>query len=297
MQQALGWPVAVFAHNEERNIIACLESLWTASSRSLECYVLANACTDRTEELVLQYSQRHRNVHLISISLGDKANAWNAFVHDIAPRVAPFYFFIDGDVRASTGAIDFLAAGLERNSYANGASALPRSGRAVEDFRGEMLRERGVAGNLYALRGCFVQRVRDLGVRMPIGIIGEDSLVGAMLKWDLRGDIRWDSKRVEVLPEAEFEFDSVSYVHPTQWKKYLRRKVRYSIRGFQNRMLGLAIQPSGFVSLPPRVEALYQRYGDAVEVKWRGLDTVFDWVAKRQISRVLGTHLSMPKQV
>ena len=155
----------------------------------------------------------------------------------------------------------------------------------MEKFRRDMLEQRGVAGNLYALRGSFVERVRELGIRMPIGVIGEDSLVGAMLKWDLRGDTRWDNDRVTIVPEAGFEFEPMSYVRPSQWKKYIRRRVRYSIRGFQNRMLGRAIQPDGFAALPARVEDLYRRHTDALRLKWRGLDTLFDWLAIKQIDR------------
>jgi len=286
-QQDHPWPVAVFAHNEERGIIACLDSVLRASSHPLECYVLANACTDRTEALVTEYAREHPNVHLVSIQLGDKANAWNVFVHETAPKGAEFYFFIDGDVRASSKAIDMLAAGLRNSLYANGASAMPRSGRNVEQFRSEMLEGRGVAGNLYALRGAFVERIRAHGIRMPIGVIGEDSLIGAMLKWDLRGDIRWDNERVTLVPEAGFEFDPMSYARPTEWKKYFRRRIRYSIRGFQNRMLGRAIQPQGFAALPSRVDELYQRHANMLRVKWRGLDTIFDWLAIRHISRRL----------
>lgn len=285
MEYEQAWPVAVFAHNEERNIIACLQSLEAASSHALECYVLANACSDRTEELVADYARTHPNIRLVSIRLGDKANAWNVFVHEAAPRNAPCYLFIDGDVRASAQAIDLLAAGLAQTPHANAASALPRSGRNVEKFRRDMLAEKGVAGNLYALRGSFVERIRDLHIRMPIGVIGEDSLVGAMLKWDLRGDTRWDNDRVRIVPEAGFEFEPMSYARPSQWKKYIRRRVRYSIRGFQNRMLGRAIQPAGFAALPERVEELYRRHAEMLRLQWRGLDTLFDWLAIKQIGR------------
>jgi glycosyltransferase involved in cell wall biosynthesis len=286
METERPWPVAVFAHNEERNILACLESLKEASSHPLACYVLANACTDHTEALVAEHARSHPNVHLVSIQLGDKANAWNVFVHELAPAHAPFYFFIDGDVRASPAAIDLLVAGLEQTPHANAASALPRSGRNVERFRHDMLTEKGVAGNLYALRGSFVERIRDRGVRMPVGIIGEDALVGAMVKWDLRGDTRWDNERVKVVAQAGFEFEPMSYRHPWAWKKYLRRRVRYSIRGFQNRMLGRIIQPEGFEALPRHVKTLYRRYPEVLRLRWRGLDTLFDWLALREIERV-----------
>jgi glycosyltransferase involved in cell wall biosynthesis len=279
----LPWPVAVFAHNEARNIIACLDSLQAAAHHPIECHVLANACTDRTEALVCEYAARHPNVQLHSIALGDKANAWNVFVHEVAPRVASHCFFIDGDVRATRGALDVMAQVLTQHPSANGVSALPKSGRGVAAFQRDMLKDNGVAGNLYGLRGAFVERIRAQAVHMPIGTIGEDALMGAMLKWDLRGDTRWDNSKVVVARDAGFEFDSVSPWLPREWKKYYRRRVRYSVRGYQNKMLGRAIQPAGFESLPQQIRDLYPRYPDALRLEWRGLNTVFDWLAIREI--------------
>lgn len=282
------WPVAVFAHNEARNIVACLNSLQRASSSPVECYVLANACSDDTENLVRDYAKRYPNVHLVSIALGDKANAWNAFVHDVAPPGAAYYFFIDGDVRATAGALDALAQALEHHPTANAASALPCSGRNVEAFRRDMLKNNGVAGNLYGLRGAFVARIRERAIRMPIGTIGEDALIGAMLKWDLRGDVRWDDSKVVVGEAAGFEFESISPWLPREWKKYFRRRVRYSVRGYQNRMLGRTIQPTGFEALPRHVSELYVRYPDTLTLRWHGFNTLFDWLAVREIKAANG---------
>ena len=277
------WPVAVFAHNEARNIIACLDSLQSAATQPLACHVLANACTDRTEALVREYAADHTNVHLVSIALGDKANAWNVFVHEVASRNAAACFFIDGDVRAIPGSLDAMAQALVEHSQANGVSALPQSGRGVAAFQRDMLRDNGVAGNLYGLRGSFVERIRTQAIKMPIGTIGEDALMGAMLKWDLRGDTRWDNSRVVVAREAGFAFDSVSPWLPREWKKYFRRRVRYSVRGYQNKMLGQAIQPAGFTALPHHVRELYPCYPDVLRLEWRGLDTLFDWLAIQEI--------------
>lgn len=277
------WPVAVFAHNEARNIVACLDSLLAAASHPLECFVLANACTDRTEALVREYGANHPNVHIESIALGDKANAWNMFVHEIAPAGAAQYFFIDGDVRATPGSLDAMAQALSLYPQVNGVSALPRSGRGVAAFQRDVLKDNGVAGNLYGLRGTFVERIRTQGIKMPIGTIGEDALMGAMLKWDLRGDTRWDNSKVVVAQEAGFEFDSVSPWLLREWKKYFRRRVRYSVRGFQNKMLGRAIQPAGFRALPREVRDLYPHYPELLKLEWRGLDTLFDWLAIQHI--------------
>jgi hypothetical protein len=59
--------------------------------------------------------------------------------------------------------------------------------------------------------------------------------------------------------------------------------VRYSVRGYQNKMLGKAIQPDGFEALPQQISGLYARHPDVLRLRWRGLDTLFDWLAIREI--------------
>jgi hypothetical protein len=287
MNISFPWSIAIFAHNEARNIVACLDSLQKASVLPPVCYVLANACTDATESLVHDYALTYPNVHIVSIVVGDKANAWNVFVHEIAPAGQVAYFFIDGDVRATSGAIDTMASVLDAEPHSNGVSALPMSGRGVQAFQSSMLRDKGVAGNLYGLRGTFLERIRARGIRMPVGTIGEDALVGAMLKWDLRGDIRWDNSRVTIAHDAGFEFDSVSPWMLREWKKYFRRRVRYSIRGYQNKMLGQSIQCSGFDHLPFNITDLYKRYPETFLLKWRGLDTLFDSLAIKVMKKLI----------
>ena len=287
MNPASTIPVAVFAHNEARTILACLESLQTAAEQAPACYVLANACTDRTEDIVRKYRDTHPNVHLVSIALGDKANAWNVFVHETAPHGYDGYFFIAGDVRATRGALDAMRDTLAQHPHANGVAALPQSGRGVAAFQRDMLKNNGVAGNLYGLRGSFVARIQAQHIRMPVGTIGEDALIGAMLKWDLSGDTRWDNSRVAVATHAGFEFDSMSPWRIREWRKYFRRRVRYSLRGYQNKMLGRAIQPGGFVALPPHIDRLYARYPDLLHTQGLGLNSLFDRLALKEIEIAL----------
>ena len=88
--QKEAWPVMVLAYNEERHIQACLDSLFDGEQgQPLEVYVMANGCTDGTERLVLEYARRRPEVHLVSIKLGDKCNAWNVFIHETVVQRCP----------------------------------------------------------------------------------------------------------------------------------------------------------------------------------------------------------------
>jgi glycosyltransferase involved in cell wall biosynthesis len=133
------WAVMVLAHNEERRIAACLDSLFDGElGRGLEVFVMANGCTDRTEEVVREYARRRAGVHLVSIAMADKCNAWNVFVHETARSIAAgrdVYFFVDGDCRVVPGSLARLADALGANPHAHAASAPPASGRSLQKDR------------------------------------------------------------------------------------------------------------------------------------------------------------------
>lgn len=279
------WPVAVFAHNEADHIITCLDSIIAAADgHPVRCYVLANACTDATESVVQQYATQHSNVQLVSITLGDKANAWNVYVHEVAPE-SDVHFFIDGDVTACPHALSELNTALLSHAHANAASALPESGRSVVKTRQAMLDGKEIAGNLYALSGRFVNRIRAAGLRMPIGFIGEDSLVGALAKWDLDPNGTWEDDRIVPCTHAGFAFESVSPLSFADWKLYWRRRIRYSIRGYQIKMLRVALKQAGLAAMPKHIKELYPSLADRYHVGWNGLNTLFDWLALQRIRR------------
>lgn len=275
------WPVAVFAHNEERSIVACLESLRAASSRPLRAYVLLNGCRDNTEGVVRDYAKSHDWVEPVPIAVGDKANAWNVFVHDVLPGGAAFAAFLDGDVRAEPGAVDALAEGLRRAPDAIAAAALPASGRSNRELTEMVCERRMVLGNLYALRGGFLEKARELGVRLPLGYIGEDGLVTSLVKWDLDPTGPFLAERVEPCPAARFRYPSLSPLVLRDWKVYWRRRVRYSLRHFQHQLLAPDLMGEGIRVMPRAVTDLYARNADELgRLRPRGgVNAVFDSIA------------------
>jgi glycosyltransferase involved in cell wall biosynthesis len=273
------WPVAIFAHNEERHILECLHSL---EQPDVHRYVLANGCTDGTERLVARYAARAGHVDLVPIPKGDKANAWNVFVHDVAPR-AEALVFIDGDVSAAPGAVAALARTLAERPHANAAAAVPQTGRHRAAMTRMALTDRLVLGNLYALRGSFVDRLRAARTRMPIGYIGEDGWVTSMAKWNGDPAEPWDETRVEGCPQAGFRYRSFSPLHPADWKKYWRRRVRYSLRHYQHLLLRDEIEAGGLPAMPASVQVLYAREAAVARLRPRPSEFVFDWLALNEI--------------
>jgi hypothetical protein len=73
-----------------------------------------------TEAIVKEYAERDAAVHPVVIALGDKANAWNVYVHEVAPE-AEVHFFIDGDVRIRPASFRRLCQALRTQPHAHAA--------------------------------------------------------------------------------------------------------------------------------------------------------------------------------
>ncbi len=289
------WPVMVLAHNEEKHIVACLDSLFDGEpGQALEVYVMANGCTDRTEALTLDYAKRRPEVHLVSIDLGDKCNAWNVFIHETVVQQCPgrsVYFFMDGDARSTPGSLAAMATALASDAHANAASAPPASGRNVAHDRRELLEERGLVANLYALRGSFVQRLLAEQVRLPLKLEGDDGLIGALIKWDLAPERNgFDHQRNVPCADAGFVFESVSPLSLSGLQGYWKRAVRYGRRRYEFEILGRELKQKGLAGLPVDIT---HTYGQAEQLGLRrnGLYTVSNWVALRQM-REIGRNLA-----
>jgi glycosyltransferase involved in cell wall biosynthesis len=282
----------VLAHNEERHIRACLDSIFAADPGArFEVYVMANGCTDATEEIVRAYARQRPEVHLVSIALGDKCNAWNVFIHETAPARCPdreIYFFMDGDARAVPGSFSAMARALAEDEYAHAASAPPASGRNAARDREELLQMRGLVANLYALRRSFVSRLQRLGVRIPLKLEGDDGLIGALIKWDLAPERQeFDHRRIVPCPAAGFQFEPFSPLRAGNWVTYWRRAVRYGRRRYEFQLLGPLLRSRGLSALPVDITSLYGNAA-ALRLQWQGLYTLPNLVALRRMRKHAG---------
>ena len=285
--RAEAWPVMVLAYNEERHIVACLDSIFAGEQdRPIEVFVMANGCTDNTEALVREYASKQPAVHLVSIPLGDKCNAWNVFIHETVPARCPgrsVYFFMDGDARVVPGSFTSMARALQTHPHAHAASAVPASGRNARRDREEILADHGLVANLYSLRGHVVDRLQAQAVRIPLKLEGDDGLIGALLKWDLAPERNsFDAQRIVPCADAAFEFESMSPARVADWKLYWKRAVRYGRRRYEFQLLAGVLKSSGLGGLPRDITELYPQ-ARSLRLKWDGLATLTNMIALRQI--------------
>ena len=281
------WSVAIFAHNEAQVIERCLASLnWAAPGRRLRVTVLANGCRDDTVARVRAFASEQLDIHVVEIELGDKCNAWNQFLHRHWQGKDDTVFFMDGDVEACPDALIFLADGLAKNPRVLVTSSLPASGRSRQAHVSAAVSSRGLFGGLYAVRGEWLVEARRRGLRLPVGFVREDGLICAMAKFDLAPECNpWDDARVLPVLTARFLFDSVPLLSAAGWRKYWNRRLRYSRGHFEFKMLRPLMVKGGIQAIPESVQTLYRSQA-VPEPAFRGMDTVFDWLACREIQRL-----------
>jgi glycosyltransferase involved in cell wall biosynthesis len=104
--------VCIPAWNEERSIGTTLESVLAQSRRNIEVLVCANACTDRTAEVVRDYEGRDSRVRLIETPERGKPNAWNILMRESQSN---YVVFCDADVFLEPEAVEAICRRLEKD--------------------------------------------------------------------------------------------------------------------------------------------------------------------------------------
>lgn len=252
------WSICIFARNEERLLPGVLGALdGAAAGHDFVAHVLENGSTDNTVRAALAIAAADPRIKVHQLAIGDKANAWNEYVHRIAPADADMHVFLDGDVRPCKGAFASLAHALEGTPEALAAAALPGAGRSRRRWAANLFVNRWLSGNLYAISGQCLAGLRTMDFRMPIGAVGEDGILSYALVTDLEGgtdDSRRD--RIAIAAGAMFEFDSLE-PNARDLSTYMRRLRRYSRRHFQKTLLFKRLKQGGLKAMPECIADLY----------------------------------------
>ena len=256
MQPAVKIIVAVLAHNEERRIGACLASL-PLDDPAVAVHVVVNGSRDQTAVIARVVGQGRVTVH--DWPEEGKARSWNRFVLDTPGIEGDTFVFIDGDAAVTPGSVAALANALANDPQANAASGMPQNGRRAARYRAEMIETHGLFGDLYALSGRFVAKLRGSGVRLPNDLVGDDSLIGALASTDLADESHWRDSRIHVTPGAGFLCEPIRLSFASLLKQY-RRMINYSVRYFQNRIVSDIMRRQGPTALPARMADLYPRW-------------------------------------
>ncbi len=224
--------IALFAHNEERRIGRAIESLLASfrPDNTLRIYVLINGCTDRTLAVVRSF--QHESVIPVELEIADKCNAWNHYVYKLADD-SPCHFFMDGDVRCRPGTLECMAEQLLAHPEASVFAGAPQSGRNREYYKDIQRRWNWVYGNLYGVAAHRIKRIVGLGLRLPLGLKGNDHVITQLLTGDLPTREPRLASRMLVSSDLGYEFDPLQPFKIEDLKIYWRRRVTYCLRQFQ----------------------------------------------------------------
>ena len=251
----MGIAVGIFAHQEERRIGTCLASLPLDRADTVY-HVLVNGSTDATATRARNITAGRANVRVHDIAQGGKSRTWNHLIHDLLDGTDEAVILLDGDAQIAPGSIDALVAAVGREGI-NAAAGMPLNGRMAAHYRHLLSTDGGLFGDLYALSGHFVNRIRARALRLPDDLIGDDGLVAAWAHTNLQTDAAWQRERVAPCEEAGFLCEPVRFTSPASWRMQYRRMTNYSLRFFQNRIVSDIMGGQGPDALPRELRSLY----------------------------------------
>lgn len=231
--------IVMFAHNEERNIKNAIKSAFDNSDPGLnEFYVIVNGSTDRTAVYVAEAQKNCTKLKLVTLTLGDKCNAWNHYTHKIAPTCnANVHFFVDSDVQFTEQAFPVLYDKLLMTKTAVAVAGLPMSGRNKLYYQSLVTDGVCMFGNLYGLRDSFVQTIQKKNFKLPIGLSWIDSAITKAVNCDLTNQYQCIPNRITHQTGCGYTFNSLKPYSLTDIKLYINRLARYEIGKLQEKEL------------------------------------------------------------
>ena len=251
--------IILFAHNEATAILGSIQAVRQAGLHPTDTLtVLINGSTDQTLELVQAEALRDPRIHPVNIGLGDKANAWDVYVHRLADPKAEMHIFIDGDVRISAGALDAVEATMQANPTALVISTLPRGGRQSETWAARILAHHGMPGNFYAIPGPVFRRLQAQ-VWLPVGFMGDDTLLRWLFLRDLNPAGAVVKDRIKPCATAFFDYDSFPMTTLTGLRRLWRRHLGYTRREIQVHALCKVLTAQGLAAMPRRISDIYDQ--------------------------------------
>lgn len=289
------WGIAVFANRESLSTIcATLEATALAAGSRARIDVLVNGNPQLVAELTAYLGSRptafeKAALRIWSIPLGDKANAWSQYVQRIwsGEDVA---FFVDGYARPNADAIELLGTAMMRDDTVQGGTGLPSMGRSAAALRKEFAEDGGFHGNLCGMKGSFLARMRACGFAIPRGLYRTDSLMGAVLSYDLDPAINlWDEGRILVHTDVTWQTEHKHWWRWRDVKAHFKRMVRQARGEIEKRAIRdhLTFRRQRPETLLPTAHALILDWAQRCPDDYRAQMNCnpLAWLAMRQLRR------------
>lgn len=276
----------MFVYNLAESIDSSISSvLAAAKGLDFQLYVMCNGCRDKSYEVAIKSSQVDKRVKVYNLSIADKAATWNSFVYDYYDKIS-LRVFLDGDLTFEENAIINIAEYQYHHSEYNSVSGLPWAGGRESAMRRSLLLQRHeISGNLYTLSTRFLRKLITRNVKLPVGLIGDDSMLGYLAATDIESGTDEPIMRRGVCRGAIFVYERLSVFRIKHFKLYVRRKVRYAMRKLQQDAVVSKIKSRGLEAIPTNANDAFK--GELAKLKFQGIDTIFTFFAIKQIKRHL----------
>lgn len=250
------WAAAIIASRESLSTVAqSIDALAAASKQAnvaLTIDLIVNGNDRLGEQAAVLVGSRGDavRVRVWTISRGDKANAWNEYVHRIWPG-ADTTFFVDGYVQVNPDALALLDAGLGANPECLAASGVPTQGRTATAHRNSMISGGGLHGNMHAIRQSAMEQIRTLNFRLPVGLYRTDSLIGGAMAFRFApAKFPWNVGLCHVAPTASWRLINMPKGPYAILSTYFKRRLRQA----QGQLENLAVKEHMAIKLRPPQE-------------------------------------------
>lgn len=239
MSDTTSWAVAIIASRERVDtLISTVLASLDATPETTLTDVLVNGNAALAQNMAVWAASAGpagRHIRIWSISQGDKAHAWNEYVHRIWPA-GRTVFFLDGYARPRPDGLRRLANSLARQPDAFGATGVPSSGRSAPTLRAAMLKTGGFHGNMHAIPVHAMNGLRAAGFRLPLGLYRTDSMIGAVLMFALDPTTQqWQPTRIIVNGEATWDVPGQSDLTIQNILSQFKRRMRQAQGDLENR--------------------------------------------------------------
>ncbi len=255
--------IAIFAHNEERNLAALIDDLarqtliWDPNTE-LQIRILCNACRDKTvlvaKRALLSRAQLIPIAAVDDLAEGGKSRTWNRYVSQLRDD-SDSAVFMDGDIRISDA--DALSNLVEDLLQSDGVAVTSRPLKDLRRLRRRPLlrtatsltgrdhRDGPIAGSLYAIETRALRQIR-----LPVPCLVEDGFLSACLVTGLFA-CQGQPERVRASRRVCHYFEP-----PGSLREFFRHDVRLALGAELNAALYTDLWQAESVS--NRIEMLHQ---------------------------------------
>jgi len=233
---SINYNIVMFAYNEQDNIEASITSIFNNVNAQLNCfYLIANGCSDDTVAIANRVKEKlgFSRLNVVEIELGDKCNAWNTYLHELADDV-DVHFFTDADVQFSSHCFEQMAEKLVNTGDSTVVIAgMPLTGRNIDFYRSLVIERACFFGNLYGMKHAFVERIRETPFRLPVGLNWIDSFLTKAANTDLKFTDFNLPDRTTWIEGVGYDFEKLSVFKRSDIKLYINRIARYELGKIQ----------------------------------------------------------------